>query len=608
MKVKEMTQHYMQKALFDLKTYWNKPRDGEFLSNKEFLSFCIGGAGINVFAVITGIVTFGAGYFCGSIMGIAVKDFVTINVISTVLGYVFLLMSPINMLIYENHGRLEKREKTIMHVVTLSKIIIGFMLYFIPLPMFNGIIMGFNGILANMLFLGGILDYCNWFVRYKFCSKYGRVKPFIVLYAIPAAVFYSIIPFIPYQGMSYVTKLVILHGLFTVAGNCNGNYSNFMAMIPFMSQNTQERQRIYSFGTIVLYSFYSVINIIFPILITKISWGGFKFNGYEDINVYKVFVPVFAVLSLLLSLFYLQVKEHLIEQKIDRPKVKFFSGARDVLRNKYLWISNLSNILGCVGNLLMGSVVSYYYIYEVRQTWVVGIITGIIGNGTVVANLITPLLTKKFEKRTIYVWGRFISVLFIGGFWFFYRERWMIAYIILSFIGSGMGAIVGGIGNGLGADIMDYHQWKYGSRADSVQGVFTWFTNPIIQLLGYVAPFLYRLCGFTSDWGVLYDSAVRDNLFTLSFIVGIITGVLSIIPYFFYDLTAEKHKHYVQEIKDRAKAADEKLLIEKLKEIGISYLDDGDLVSKLKYEGVDIERIVGEVLGEKSAKAYCMEE
>jgi hypothetical protein len=76
------------------------------------------------------------------------------------------------------------------------------------------------------------------------------------------------------------------------------------------------------------------------------------------------------------------------------------------------------------------------------------------------------------------------------------------------------------------------------------------------MLTALIAPAIYLRAGYTSDMGILYDTATFNRLFQYCFYIAIIGIVLSIIPYFFYDLTAKKHKQGVDEIKERVKKAD----------------------------------------------------
>lgn len=59
----------------DIKTYWHKPKEGNYISYKEFTLFCIGAAGNNSAATVLGYLSFSASCFLvGAIYGISFKD------------------------------------------------------------------------------------------------------------------------------------------------------------------------------------------------------------------------------------------------------------------------------------------------------------------------------------------------------------------------------------------------------------------------------------------------------------------------------------------------------------------------------------------------------
>ena len=101
--------------------------------------------------------------------------------------------------------------------------------------------------------------------------------------------------------------------------------------------------------------------------------------------------------------------------------------------------------------------------------------------------------------------------------------------------------VVDGVNVGLNADILTYHQWKYGERADAMAGIFGWFLNPVNVAIGYIMPWLLSMMGFTSDWDVLFDSTILNNVFSLYTWGSVIGLVLLTVPFIFYDLTKEKH-------------------------------------------------------------------
>ena len=91
----------------DLKTYWDKPRPGEYVSNKECLYFILGSGGSNN-AMNTGAnLTFTAScLFVGAIYGLRMMDFAMLGVVNMVLNYLF---QPITMIITDNLGRPPKK-------------------------------------------------------------------------------------------------------------------------------------------------------------------------------------------------------------------------------------------------------------------------------------------------------------------------------------------------------------------------------------------------------------------------------------------------------------------------------------------------------------------
>ncbi|MGN0468958.1 MAG: hypothetical protein ACI4GY_09565, partial [Acutalibacteraceae bacterium] len=80
----------IQKAktfVLDIGTYWKKPREGEYVSNQEFLKFVIGASGSNTAAYAGGNLTFTAGcLFVGAIYGLKMMDFVMLGFVNLIVG------------------------------------------------------------------------------------------------------------------------------------------------------------------------------------------------------------------------------------------------------------------------------------------------------------------------------------------------------------------------------------------------------------------------------------------------------------------------------------------------------------------------------------------
>lgn len=543
MKIKELGAKIKQAPGY-VKEHWNSPNEGEYLSLSEMAAYTFGQSGLYIFMTFAGIMTFAATYFTGSIMGISNLDFTIIGIMSTVVNYILIIFNPVGVLIYENHGRLSPKMKIFAHVAYMSEIVVGICCYFIPSQGFEFIIKGFPQLIGNMLLVSGVTNYLTWVIRRAFSAKHGRLKPFLVICGIPSALIMSIIPYLPLLDMSYTKRLIVLHFAFTLMNYFYGNLSNIAGIVAFITPNSQERQRLYSIVPIITGLFPSIINMFLPMLISVTG-------GYLNIKTYRVFVPIFSFTGVLVALSIIKCKERVIEPPIEkRKKVTFFQGAKNVLKNKYFWIINVSNTLGLyqwhIGNLL-----AWWFIYSLRMEWFSGVAANIVVVGMTVGNLLCPILTRKFEKRDILLLSRALTILMCFGIVLAVKTGNIYIFLISLTLKNTIQPVVDGVSSGLGADVQVYHQWKYGERADSMSGVFSWFLNPVNMAISYIVPYLLKLVGFTSDWDVLYDSAILTRVFSIYTWASIISLVLVTVPFIFYDLTKEKYETCVSELKQR---------------------------------------------------------
>lgn len=533
-----------------VKNHWNTPNEGEYLTLKESTAYMLTQAGSYVFLTASGIISFSAGYFCGSVMGIAAIDFSIINIISTIVGYVLMFMNPIGVLIYENHGRLTKKMKIFAHLSYAGKLIIGIGCYFLPQNMFESVINGMPQLVGNMLVTGAIWDYFNWFVRRKFCEKHGRFKPFILLCGIPCAFLISAIPYLPVQNMTYTNKLIVLHFAFTLMSYFYNNYTGVNTLVTFMTPNSQERQKLHSIVPIISGFFSSVVGALLPIIADLTG-------GYLSLQTYKVFIPIFTISGAVMSLLAVFCKERIIEPPMEkRERVTFFKGAKNVLKNKYFWITNISNVIG-QWHGLVGNLLSWWFVYSLRMEWFQGLAANIVVMGMTFGNILCPILTKRFQKRNILISFRGITLLTVLGIALAVKMENIYIFMIAMFLKNTLAPVVDGVNVGLNADILTYHQWKYGERADAMAGVFGWFLNPVNVAIGYIMPWMLSMIGFTSDWDVLFDSQILNNVFSLYTWGSVIGLILLTVPFIFYDLTKEKHDMCVKELQERVKAIEE---------------------------------------------------
>ena len=524
-----------------LKLRWSTPAPGEKTNLKEFLSYCVGTLGICGFTfVCSEMVAFTAGYFCGSIMEIKLMDFTIITFIALVVKYATLYIESINMTIFENLGHLTSSKAKKAAAAYIICTVIGIAFYFVPSAPFDSIIKGLPGIIGNTLTVMGAGGLVNWYLRGKLCKKYGRYKPFMMIYGIPVTLITIAITFVP-TTLDYTVKLVILHFLFTLRGRFTSIYcDNPTAIVALITPNMVERQKYYSIGGIFTGNLRSIFRIIFPILI--VSTG-----GYLAVESYRVFIPILSVISLLIGLTFVKVKERVAVNQIETPKIDFKKSAKSLFENKYFWIINLANTFA-LWNALADGVINYIFIYQLRMEWIVGIIS-IINVTSAVGNILTPWLIKRFEKRTCILIMRSVWIVMIALYPVALKLQSVIMLMVIIFIRSAISAACNGITANMGADVLDYHQWKTGERADNMQSIFAWFTTPVATVLGLVSPWLLEKFGYTSDWDVLFDASIFSNIMYVYVFLTIGGLVISTIPYLFYNFTKAQHDKCVEEIR-----------------------------------------------------------
>lgn len=536
-----------------LKLRWSTPAPGEKTNLKEFLSYCVGTLGICGFTfVCSEMVAFTAGYFCGSIMEIKLMDFTIITFIALVVKYATLYIESINMTIFENLGHLTSSKAKKAAAAYIICTVIGIAFYFVPSAPFDSIIKGLPGIIGNTLTVMGAGGLVNWYLRGKLCKKYGRYKPFMMIYGIPVTLITIAITFVP-TTLDYTVKLVLLHFLFTLRGRFTSIYcDNPTAIVALITPNMVERQKYYSIGGIFTGNLRSIFRIIFPILI--VSTG-----GYLAVESYRVFIPILSVISLLIGLTFVKVKERVAVNQIETPKIDFKKSAKSLFENKYFWIINLANTFA-LWNALADGVINYIFIYQLRMEWIVGIIS-IINVTSAVGNILTPWLIKRFEKRTCILIMRSVWIVMIALYPVALKLQSVIMLMVIIFIRSAISAACNGITANMGADVLDYHQWKTGERADNMQSIFAWFTTPVATVLGLVSPWLLGKFGYTSDWDVLFDASIFSNIMYVYVFLTIGGLVISTIPYLFYNFTKAQHDKCVEEIRLR-ESGEEPVLIQ----------------------------------------------
>lgn len=375
--------------------------------------------------------------------------------------------------------------------------------------------------------------------------KGGKFLPFIRMTALPIVLISLIFVWLPYEHMSYITKAVVVEIMYLLLNVflCfyNESYTYFQQIF---SPDAQERATVMSISQVVYSMAPTLSNLLIP-LIAGFTWG------LDNIWTYRIIYPIFTVIGLAFSIvFFRKVKERLILPKKKPEPVRMFDAIREVAKNKYYWIIQSANwvvfLEGGYGVILGWS---FVYAYGGKYEATLGPVNTLIGNAALWSMLLAPFAIKALGKRNLLILMNSINVFVILGLYMIYQN--LVLVCVLLYFNAFINTFWNIIQHNLQADMRDYHQWKTGVRVDGLFGPLGMIGTVIGLFTGMVYPAIYEKMGLLDDYSVLYNDSIRNSLFEVLLLLSALGAFLNLVPFFFYDLTENKHKAYVSVLKIR---------------------------------------------------------
>lgn len=376
--------------------------------------------------------------------------------------------------------------------------------------------------------------------------KGGKFLPFLRKTALPMAVISLIFVWLPYENWNYITKAVVVEIMFLLLNVflCfyNESYTYFQQII---SPNAQERANVLSISQIIYSLAPSVTNLVIPLL-AGMTWG------LNNIWTYRVIYPVFVIIGLILNtIFFRKVKERLVLPKKPPEPIRIIDAVREVAKNKYYWIIQSAAWIGFL-EVGYGVVLSWSFVYGYGGKYesYLGLANTVIGNAALWSMIIAPFAIKFMGKRNLLIVANSFNVLVLIVLYFTFDN--LIVICVLWFLNNFVNTFWNIVQHNIQSDMRDYHQWKTGVRVDGLFGPLGMIGTVLGFFTGMFYPAIYEKMGIGSDYSVLYDDTIRNNLFQVIIICSAVGAFLNLVPYFFYDLTENKHKAYVDVLKIRA--------------------------------------------------------
>ncbi len=376
--------------------------------------------------------------------------------------------------------------------------------------------------------------------------KGGKFLPFIRKTGLPIVLISTVFVWLPYENMQYITKAVVVWFMYMLLSIflCfyNESYTYFQQII---TPNAQERANVMSISQVIYSLAPTITNLVIP-WIAGVTWG------LNNIWTYRVIYPVFTFIGLIIgTIFFRKVKERLILPKKQPEPVRMLDAIREVAKNKYYWIIQAAAWVVFLESGY-GVVLGWSFVYghggEYQAS--LGLANTVIGNAVLWSMLLCPIAIRFMGKRNLLITANAINIVILIVLYFTYQN--LIFICVLWYLNTFINTFWNIVQHNISADMRDYHQWKTGVRVDGLFGPLGMIGTVIGFFTGMFYPAVYEKMGLLENYDVLYNDAVRNNLFEVLILCSAVGALLNLIPFCFYDLTENKHKAYVEVLRIRA--------------------------------------------------------
>lgn len=345
-------------------------------------------------------------------------------------------------------------------------------------------------------------------------TKWGKYKPWQLLGAVLTGAVIISVFCVKLDGWSYIGFLAFAYLMFSITFTMND--ISYWGMLPSLTSDEHERNKLTSCAQLLASAGVGLASLLIPLFTTGslAKWGAP--TGYKVIGI------ISAVLMVLFQLFtILGVKEKPL------PPIKPDKSDRLTLKKMFQTIAKNDQLLWCalimlifstgtsvVGSGLLTMYVYFEFGYEGGYTLLIGIGYGIIST---LFTATYPWLSKKFGRnKVLYSAGVAIILGFILMLIFALAiptgapksTEWFTKFILIAIaytiVGYGMGFYMIMVINM--ANTVEYNEWKYGQRNESLIFSLRPFTAKLSSALTQALVIgVYAVASITT-----YTNAISD--------------------------------------------------------------------------------------------------
>jgi Na+/melibiose symporter-like transporter len=552
-------------GLTEVKTYWNEPKPGNYVSWKEIVADIFAVAGEeSMNKTIPAYIGFGC-LMSTFIYQIPVQWFTIIGLITGPIGY---LWTVVGMNLNDNLGFLSRKTARTISAIYTPLLVLGLgLLLFAPVTgpgSMENVIPGYWKYWGINLFCTTFGAYRGIFWKQILLEKIGRYKTTVFVNLIPNLVLTALIIYIPFDQMTLANRAWILCLLYSLLGNY-GISGAANAVTSVITPNEQERIFILAFPGTLANGINSIWGFAVPALASYVK-------GTQTIEFYRIVLPAtFVVAAIMYYGFIGKIKERLITPPMEqKPHINFWTGLDAGLRNKYRWIGAISGVIDGLGTGI-GGWIGLMWLYMVRETdWIQAVITTLMMTAYTPGILLSSVWNK-IDYRKLYFFNRLTNVVvevvcivcLLNGM----RNPIHFALLMcgVNYFSTLIGQSMNIVNVNMGQNQGYYQQWISGERVEShAAQVFGWLFGPIGALIGFIIPYLYKTIGYTSNQDVLYMEGMRTKVLLAGCVIAIIGDIACLIPYFWFKFPKKMVKQIVGDLEWRREAAQDLIPVNRL--------------------------------------------
>jgi len=303
-------------------------------------------------------------------------------------------------------------------------------------------------------------------------TKYGKIKPWIAIGALLSGVF-TILLFTDFglTGVWYVITFSFIYLMWGISFTAND--ISFWSMLPSLTMDQKGREKIGATARICAnIGLFAVVVGIVPLTEALGGLTGSMKTGYL---LFTVIVVVFLYIGQSITLFGVKEKKGLFKNE-NKTTLKGMVFA--IFKNDQLLVTAITMVLFMIGYVTTTSFGIYFFKYAYGDEAMYSVFALVLGVSQIIALLVFPLFSKHYSRKQLYTGGTILVVL--GYIVFFFSPMNMI-YIglagVLIFVGQAFIQLLMLV---FLTDTIEYGQWKFGKRNDSV----TFSIQPFINKMG----------------------------------------------------------------------------------------------------------------------------